>query len=99
MTFTITGKDEEQFGMTTILRCDVCDGQELVYDEREDEQAKNEAERVHECPPRCLACDEPLAFNDQIIGARVCMPCWRDQPREAALALGAFIEARKQEVA
>ncbi len=55
---------------------------------------------MHECPPRCLLCDEPLPANDVAIGARIDLMCWRDQPTEAALALGAFIEARKhQEVA
>lgn len=99
MTFQVVDRDIQERESVTVLRCGWCGLTERVFDEPDNERATDEAERVHECPPRCLACDEPLAFNDQIIGARVCMPCWRESPREAALALGAFIEARKQEVA
>ena len=96
MTFEVIDHEDEQYGCTTWVRCETCGGVEQVWDEREPEQARNEAESMHVCPPRCLLCDEPLPANDVAIGARIDLDCWRDQPAEAAMALGTFIEARNQ---
>lgn len=96
--FTVIDKDIQERSSTTVLRCE-CGGIEMIHDQPDDDRATDEAERIHEHVPACILCGEPLPVNDRIIGARIDRGCWTDSPREAALALGAFIESRKQEVA
>ncbi len=98
MTFTVVEKDVEFGDARMVLRCQECDEMVVVWGTFDEEsRIADDATDAHECPPRCLLCDEPLPANDVAIGARIDLYCWRDQPTEAALALGAFIEERKHQ--
>lgn len=100
MTFTAIDAFVEQGDARVVLACDQCQEQVIAFDTLDPESLQAfEATAAHSCPPSCLLCGERLPFNDVLIGARIDRGCWTDSPREAALALGAFIEARKQGVA
>lgn len=99
MTFEVIEKDVERGDARLVLRCTECDEAIVVWDTLDEESTQAfEATEAHSCPPACLLCKERLPFNDVLIGARIDRICWVESPREAALALGAFIEARKMVV-
>lgn len=101
VTFTITGKDEEQFGSTTILRCDVCGTSETVYDRPFDDAAMDEAERIHQHVVVCVHCDEPMSFgvalSDEPNAIPVHRQCFEDDRPGVRESIMAYLE--KQEAA
>lgn len=98
MTFRVIEKDVERGDVRLVLRCSECDEAIVVWGTLDEESTQAfEATEAHHCPPSCLLCGERLPLNDRITGARIDRGCWTDSPREAALALGAFIESRVQQ--
>ena len=99
--FTVIDHEDEQYGCTTWVRCDACGGVEQVWDRREPEQARNEAESMHVCPPRCVHCDEPMSFgvalSDEPNAIPVHRQCFEDDRPGVRESIMAYLE--KQEAA
>ncbi len=90
--FTITDRYQEgPHSQTHILRCDSCGGIERIEDARWDEDAIEDADERHECPPMCVACGEPMPVADQAYAMLACSPCHRDDPDGTTKAIAAHI--------
>lgn len=101
MDFTVIDKDIQARSSTTWIRCDDCGLTERVEDQPDNDRAMDEAARIHECPPVCVHCDEPMsigaALSDEPNAIPVHLNCYLDDAPGVRQSIMAYLE--KQEAA
>lgn len=102
MTFQVVEKDMEHGDARMVLRCAECDGLVVVWDSFDEEGVQaDDATDAHQCPPRCVHCDEPMSFgvalSDEPNAIPIHRSCFDDDRQGVRESIMAFLE--QQEVA